>query len=198
MDNSNKNKKTRSWTFIVYPESAPDNWRDVIDEEHVAWVESPLHDKDVNPDGEIKKHHWHVLLLFDGPTTFNNAKSIADKLNAPIPQAVASAKGMVRYMIHMDNPEKYQYSRNDIIGHGGADVDSFFELSNSNRLSVLKDISAYVMDNQVTSFADLTFYAIQNSDDWFDIIANHNTLFLNKLIDSMWQKSYKKENSSEL
>ncbi|WP_225354628.1 Rep family protein, partial [Ligilactobacillus murinus] len=57
-----KDDRARTWTFIVYPESAPENWRDLLDEYHVPWVESPLHDKDINPDGTVKKAHWHVIL----------------------------------------------------------------------------------------------------------------------------------------
>ncbi|MDU7039740.1 MAG: Rep family protein, partial [Lactococcus lactis] len=59
-----KDTRTRNWTFFVYPESAPSNWREILDSYHVPWIESPLHDKDVNSDGEIKKAHWHVLLMF--------------------------------------------------------------------------------------------------------------------------------------
>lgn len=184
-----KNTKSRSWSAIVYPESAPNNWREFLDSEHIRWVESPLHDKDINPGtGEIKKAHWHILMLFDGPTTFKNVSSLVEKINTPIPKKVASARGLVRYMIHMDNPEKYQYDRSDIVGHGGVNVEEFFELTATSRLQVLKDISLYVRDNQVTSFDSLVFYAIENNDDWFDVIANHNTLFLNKLIDSIWLK----------
>ena len=62
-------EKGRDWTFIVYPESAPDNWRELLDDTHLRWIESPLHDKDVNEDGEIKKPHWHILLSFEGPVT---------------------------------------------------------------------------------------------------------------------------------
>lgn len=184
----NKIRKTRAWTLIVYPESAPEQWRSIIDEEHIQWVESPLHDKDVNPDGEMKKAHYHVLLLFDGPTTYSNAKRVSDSLHAPAPQAVGSAKGMVRYMIHLDNPEKFQYNRDDVVGHGGVDVDSFFELSYNSRNQILKEICQYVLTEHITSFSDLVLFAIENSDDWFDIVANRNTLFLNKLIDSEWQK----------
>ena len=55
-----KRFKTRAWTFIVYPDSAPDDWRDILDDLHIPWCESPLHDKDQNPTGEQKKAHWHV------------------------------------------------------------------------------------------------------------------------------------------
>ena len=56
--------RARNWSLVVYPESAPENWRDILDDYHIPWVESPLHDKDVNPDGEIKKSalaYWFVF-----------------------------------------------------------------------------------------------------------------------------------------
>ena len=59
-----KETRTRTWTIVVYPDSAPENWRDLIDEQHIGWVESPLHEFDTNPTGELKKAHWHVLLCF--------------------------------------------------------------------------------------------------------------------------------------
>ncbi|MEJ7448104.1 Rep family protein, partial [Staphylococcus epidermidis] len=36
--------RTRNWTFVIYPESVFQNWRDVLDNEYIQWVESPLHD----------------------------------------------------------------------------------------------------------------------------------------------------------
>ena len=85
--------RTRNWTCVVYPESAPNNWRDFIDELHIEWVESPLHDRDFNADGEPKKPHWHVILLYDCVKTFEQVKGLTDKLNAPIPQKCGGVKG---------------------------------------------------------------------------------------------------------
>ena len=106
MTNNRDNKKKyeyekgRDWTFIVYPESAPKNWREIIDETHLRWIESPLHDKDTNPDGEVKKAHWHILLSFDGPVTLQSVNKVIEPLNSPAPRKVGSAKGLVRYMAH--------------------------------------------------------------------------------------------------
>jgi len=140
----NKIVKGRDWTFIVYPESAPENWREILNDTHLRWIESPLHDKDVNADGEVKKPHWHILLSYDGPVGFSAIKKITDELNCPIPQKISSGKGLVRYMIHMDNPEKYQYLKSDIIGYNGADVESYFELTATNKLMIMKDIVRYI------------------------------------------------------
>ena len=61
--NSSSDGRTRTWVAVVYPDSAPDNWRELLDENHIEWAESPLHDRDVNPGtGEVKKAHWHIAL----------------------------------------------------------------------------------------------------------------------------------------
>ena len=188
----NENKKVvekgRDWTFLIYPESAPKNWREILDETHMRWVESPLHDKDTNADGEIKKAHWHILLSSDGPVTLQAVEKIIKPLNSPTPKKVGSSKGLVRYMAHLDNPEKYQYSVDEIIGHNGADVASYFELSMTNKLSLMKDIVKYIFDEQIDNYADFLMIAIETSDDWFNIAINHNTLAINKMIDAVWQK----------
>jgi hypothetical protein len=188
----NENKKVvekgRDWTFLIYPESAPKNWREILDETHMRWVESPLHDKDTNADGEIKKAHWHILLSSDGPVTLQAVEKIIKPLNSPTPKKVGSSKGLVRYMAHLDNPEKYQYPVDEIIGHNGADVASYFELSMTNKLSLMKDIVKYIFDEQIDNYADFLMIAIETSDDWFNIAINHNTLAINKMIDAVWQK----------
>ena len=181
-------EKGRDWTFIVYPESAPDNWRTVLDETHLRWIESPLHDKDINADGEIKKSHYHILLTFDGPVTEKQVIKLIDPLNTPLPKKVGSARGLVRYMAHLDNPEKYQYSRDEIVGHCGADVESYFELTKTSKMSVMKEIITYIYENKIDNYADFLMICIQHSDDWFDVATNYNTLAINKMIDGMWLK----------
>lgn len=180
--------KGRDWTFLVYPESAPANWREILDETHIRWVESPLHDKDVNPDGEVKKGHYHILLSADGPITEQAVMKIIEPLKGPIPKKVGSAKGLVRYMAHLDNPEKYQYPVDEIIGHNGADVASYFELTMTNKIVMMKDIVKFIYEEEIDNYADFLMLCIEKSDDWFNIAVNHNTLAINKLIDAMWHK----------
>lgn len=193
----NKDQRARTWTFVVYPESAPENWRDILSDYHIPWVESPLHDKDVNPDGEVKKAHWHIILFFDGKKSFEQVQEITDALNAPIPQKTANAKGLVRYLIHMDNPEKYQYKREEIVCHCGADIDEYFALSSSSRRVELREMIEFISDSKIDNFDDFLMYCIRQKEfDWFDIAVNHNTLAINKQLDSIYQKN-KSDRSSK-
>ena len=131
-----KETRARGYAFLLYPESAPEDWRSIIDDWHVPWAESPLHDQDVNPGtGEVKKAHWHILLNFDSVKSYDQVTELLSQLGdgATVPQKLNSVKAMLRYFCHMDNPEKFQYSRDDIIGHGGLDVDDLLRPSASAR-----------------------------------------------------------------
>ena len=77
-------KRGRNWTIVVYLDSSPEDWEDVIKQEPA--VISPLHDKDVTEDGERKKPHYHVILSYKGNKSFEQIDEIARLLHAPIPQ----------------------------------------------------------------------------------------------------------------
>ena len=130
--------RTRIWSAVVYPDSAPENWREVLDDLHIEWVESPLHEFDTNPTGEVKKAHWHIVMSFDGPKSFEQVCEILEPLHCPIPQKCHALRGAVRYMAHLDNPEKYQYPTSGIVPHGGFDLAAALAPSSSqDRKSVV-------------------------------------------------------------
>lgn len=177
--------RTRTWTAVVYPESAPENWRDYLDEEHIEWAESPLHEFDVNPTGEVKKAHWHIVLSFDGPKSYEQVREILAPTNCPAPQKCHSLKGAVRYMAHLDNPEKFQYSVDQIQGHGGFDVASALAPSASQRYALIADMCAYITENHVTEFADFMDYArVERYEDWFPLLCDSAAYVVGQVIKS--------------
>lgn len=185
-----KDDRTRNWTFILYPESAPENWRDVLDDEHIQWIESPLHDQDKNADGQPKKPHWHILMLYDGKKAYEQIKELTDRLNAPIPQKTASARGMVRYMAHLDNPEKVQYSQGDIIGHGGADVAEYLKPTSSSRYQLIKEMMDFVREKNIIEMEDLLTYASsERFDDWFPLLCDNSAYIMGAMIKSRRHRS---------
>lgn len=181
----NAESRTRNWTFVVYPESAPENWRNILDDLHIEWVESPLHDKDLNGDGQPKKPHIHVGVFFAGNKTYEQVKEITDSLNCPIPQRCHSARALVRYMAHLDNPEKAQYSPSDIKGHGGVDVADMLRPASSERYTLISEMIAYVKNNNVVEFQDLVDYARENeSDTWFPLLCDNSSFIVCQYIKS--------------
>lgn len=178
-------ERARNWLFIVYPESAPEDWIERLDELNVQTCISPLHDKDVNPTGELKKAHYHVLLAFDGNKSFNQVSKITDELNASIPIIAQSVKGSVRYFTHMDNPEKYQYNSKDIVSLSGFDVAEALKPSSADRYSLIKDMIEFIQDNQICEFEELIIYAMNNkADTWFPLLCDNSAYIISKVIDS--------------
>lgn len=181
----NKDSRTRNWTFVLYEDSAPDNWREILDDLHIEWIESPWHDKDVNADGLPKKKHKHIALLFGGVKSYEQVKEVSDKLNSPIPQRCHNVKSMVRYMAHLDNPEKAQYSVSDIKAHGGVDLAELLRPSSSERYTLLREMIGYVRSAGVTEFQDLVDYASsERFDDWFPLLCDNSSYFIGQYIKS--------------
>lgn len=181
-----RNNRTRNWTIVIYDESAPKNWRLMLDERHIEWVESPLHDKDINADGSLKKPHRHILLMFGGVKSYEQVLDFVQFLNCPIPQRCHNAKALVRYMAHLDNPDKVQYSVSDIKGHGGVDIAEMLRPTSSERYSLIKEMIAYIKDNEIVEFQDIFDYASQERfDDWFPLLCDNSAFIINQYIKSL-------------
>lgn len=185
----NKKSKKRNWTFILYPESAPADWKDILISTGLPFSVSPLHDKDINSDGEPKKSHYHVILCYPGPTTFNSVKSLVERLNSPIPQGIESVRGIYRYFTHKDNPEKYQYSESDILCFNSFSILDFTEFTRSERNSLRGQLQDFVREHDIFEYSDLMDILRDNDlSDLFEI-ASTNTYFIDKYISSRRNKN---------
>ena len=180
------NNRSSKWTFIAYPESAPKDWLVILKSYHIPMAVSPLHDKDLNPTGEEKKSHWHILLEFPTLKSFDQVKEITTLVNGTIPQVVHSPVGMVRYFIHKDNPEKHQYSFEDITVYNGFDISKYDSYTDSEIDQIISDITKFIDDNQITEYSDLIAFTRGTENDlydWYKIIRK-NTIFFCAYINS--------------
>jgi hypothetical protein len=174
--------KKRNWTFVLYPESAPENWREQIKISGLMAAISPLHDKDVNPTGEAKKAHYHILLVYSGPTTYNAVSKFTASLNATVPQALESVRGMYRYFSHKDNPEKYQYNEKDIQSLNGFNIADLVELTKSEVNELKARILKLIRDVGIVEYSSLIDFLIDNEMlPEYDVAIN-NTFFFNTYI----------------
>lgn len=180
--------KKRYWAFVLYPESAPDNWKEILQQTGLSICVSPLHDKDINPTGEPKKAHYHIILCYSGPTTFKCVKSITDSLNQPIPIALEQVRGYFRYLTHKDNPEKYQYNEKDITTINDFDIDNYNDLSVSQIKTIMIDIQKIIRDNDILEYCDLLDFLLDSElFSYLDVAQNHTILF-NTYISSLRNK----------
>lgn len=171
-------QKKRQWAFVVYPDSAPSGWVDHLKQTGLKCAISPLHDKDVDPDEREKKPHWHVIVCWDGPTTYKVAEALTKRFNAPVPQALESVRGYYRYFTHKDNPEKYQYDESEIQHIGGFDPNDYIELTRSELEGYKRKVLQLIRDADLYEYADLLeMLADSEAFDLLSIAMNHTILF---------------------
>lgn len=179
-------QKTRNWAFILYPESAPANWMNMLADTHIEMFISPLHDKDVDENGELKKPHYHIVFTKDGPITQGQAnKIIAPFHGTKSAEYVQSRKGYVRYLAHLDDLDKAQYDPREIIALGGADITKMVAPSEGVRYELIGEIFDFCKQRPIVEFSALSDYARRERfDDWFPIIIN-NSPTINRYLTSL-------------
>lgn len=180
--------RTRNFATIVYPESAPADWMDKLTELHVTALISPLHDKDTNPSGEPKKPHYHVLVMFESPKDFESqVKPIFDEIGAVGRENVLSSRGYARYLCHLDNPEKAQYSPSEVHCMGGADYYGITQLPTDD-VKILGEVMDYIRTNEIYSFAEFLEVSRLHRPEWFSLVALSKGWIVKEFIKSLaWE-----------
>lgn len=181
--------RLRNYATVVYPESAPENWKELLAEQFVPAFISPLHDSDINPNGESKKPHFHVMTMYDGKKSIDQAREVFDLIGGVGCEPVKSIRGYARYLCHLDNPEKAQYDPSEVICLCGSDYISTIGLSIDKYKSIAEMID-YVSENDIFAYSDLLEYARRERLDWFRILCDCGTLVMKEYIKSRSWKSH--------
>lgn len=172
-----KCKKSRYWTFLIYPDSAPKNWYELLEDLHLPICVSPLHDKDTNPDGEPKKPHYHVMICWEGPTSFNNVQEISNMFSGVMPFPVASVKGMYNYFTHKDNPEKHQYDKKNILNISGFDILDFRTYTSNEVLEMRLKIDEFIRMGLILEYYELREKLIDYDLELYSYVSNNTCLY---------------------
>lgn len=121
-----------------------------------------LHDKDKDDNGELKKPHYHLRIFGV------NQKSItawADFLNVKENeiQVLENKRRAIRYLIHLDSPNKYQYNSLDIVSNIYG-IDDYFTQDKQEETTQLQNIFAYIDEIKgYIYFSEIKSYVIQNN-----------------------------------
>lgn len=178
-------QRARSYATIVYPDSAPADWMEKLEELHVPCLISPLHDEDINPDGTPKKPHFHVLLLFESVKSPQQVKEMLKKVKSVGCEKVNSVRGYTRYLCHLDNPEKHQYNPAGVQSLSGADYQSTVELA-SDRRETSREIISFCREYGIISFSSLIEYADAYREDWLVYLSKSGWLVKEYLKSKAW------------
>lgn len=190
----------RNWTFVLYPESMDPDYREKLNQLHCEWAESPVHNKDVNANGEKKKEHIHIVLCFEGNKSYSQIKDICASVKGVIAPEfgseetalVHSIRGMIRYLIHRDNPEKTQYEKSAIVAHSGMDIEQYFGYPQDMIKRFIQEMLAFIDANSIYEYSDfLDYCASEKYDTWFDLLTiGRQSYVITKYLDSKRNSAY--------
>ena len=214
----------RNWSLIFYPESTDEKKLiNALKQLKTPCAISPLHKDDVwdefdvldwlnhhksEPEslckaphvGDLKKPHWHVLLRFKGNKRRHQiddwvATFTDSHVNAFVPP---DADGDLRYMCHLDDPDKAQYDVADIKLFGGIDPAPLYRQTELQSFGTVADLIDLIKDNEIDNYADFVD-AVFASGEYAPVSSLMKySIFYDKYLNAYAQKRVAKSRASNL
>lgn len=201
-DSKRAGLRTRNWTIVFYPEDLPEDWEQRVNELLIKWIRSPLHDQDLNADGKPKKPHYHSLFLFSAVKTQEQVENIFKELfgeseegsiiGVAMPQMVNDRTSLIRYMAHLDNPEKAQYDPSEIVGYNGVDVAEILRYSATETREMVIAMEEFIENHRITELSDFSQAIRYDYPEWHTILTTKMTVYFSAFIKSRRHKALNK------
>lgn len=181
------NEKGRYFIGIVYPDSAPTDWKKRLDDSMGMYAISPLH----SADGKHAKPHYHVVYKHDASVTLRAAKRAMPEgifANDRI-EICHHARNYQRYLIHLDNPEKEQFEggRSAIETLNNFPLNLGRDLTDDDIRAIKKAVFSFIRDKDIVEYCDLLDALEDVDDEMWDYASNH-TIQLNTYLASRRNK----------
>lgn len=191
-----KDERIRQITFFLYPESAPEDWQERLINLHTPYMYI-YHDRDINPGGEQKKPHYHVVITYEGKKSLEQMDTIASYVGAANGawEYVGNLRTMARYLCHMDNPEKAPYESSEVVSCS-IDYNHLVGMPQDKYIAVGEMID-FCEGNNIVSFYELLLYARNNRYDWFKALCDNCSIVIKEYLKSKQWTQSKKRAASE-
>lgn len=198
-------EKARYFTFLLYPESIPDDWELNLEMLGVPMAISPLHDKDKSSvkGQKYKKAHYHVLYIAKNPVTADSVrwkikKTLGEKSLAMV-QIVLNVENMYLYLTHESKDaiakKKHVYDKADIKLINNFDIDRYVTLDVEEKTELFNVVVSLVRAYTLQNIFDLYDFIDENGETYGltinlvnEVIAG-KTGFMKLLFDGAYQRS---------
>lgn len=158
--------KARYFTFLLYPESVPADWKQRLELISVPIAISPLHDRDKSSvEGQTyKKAHYHVIYVAKNPVTADSVRkriqrALGVKSVAKVQIVVQSMDNMYLYLTHESKDavekKKHKYSKHDIALLNNFDIDRYITLDVEDKDDMLNDVCDLIDDHNLANMREL-------------------------------------------
>lgn len=159
-------EKSRYFTFLLYPESIPEDWEMKLESIGVPMAISPLHDRDLSgvEGQDYKKAHYHVIYVAKNPVTAESVRlkikrCLGDKSIAKVQIVVQSVENLYLYLTHESKDavakNKVKYAKQDIRLLNNFDIDRYITLDVEEKDEMLNEVCDMIDDYDLANMREL-------------------------------------------
>lgn len=185
-NNQKQHGRSNMWQTVVW-------LTDVFDYEHLKGFLDGLqipccsvchnkdcYDSDVTEDGKLKHVagaakpiHAHVIFKFDSLKSLAQVQDLCAGIkfatNDHFEKCVAPSACM-RYLCHLDHPEKVQYAIEEVDTFSGFSYDPFKKLSPEAKAALIPEIIKYIEEERISSYAYLCRFVAFNRPELIPVV----------------------------
>lgn len=173
-------EKSRNFTFLLYPESLPEDWEIKLESLDVPIAISPLHDKDLKEEGRTnadpyKKPHYHVIYIAKNPVTADSVRKkvkglLGDKSLAKVQIVHQGIGSMYAYLTHESKDavakNKHVYAKKDIKHLNNFDIDRYVTLDVEDKKELFNLLLSLIKAYSIANMFDLIDFVDQKGDEY--------------------------------
>lgn len=194
-------ERRRCWWFVVWPESCNmGKLLRLFDESHLPIAVSPLHCMDYKEDGTKDKDHYHVIVRFPNAKALDPVRHLVgswllaadglmglDKQVDPVwyVKPVEDYATCLRYLCHLDTPDKAQYRVNEVITFGYIDVSMLYAKSLADDVHAFAELLAMCRQNPRMSWGKFCNMVFDKGDMVLLRALRSNTYMLRSYLSSV-------------
>lgn len=157
-------EKSRFFTFLLYPESIPEDWEMKLELLSVPMAISPLHDKDKAKTGGYKKPHYHVIYVAKNPVTADSVRvkikrALGDQSVALVQIIRTSIENTYLYLTHESKDaiekQKHVYDKADIKLLMNFDIERYITLDVEEKDYILDTVCNMIDEQNLANIKEL-------------------------------------------
>lgn len=154
-------RQARNFCVIVYFEhfESLDHFYNICANSGCMLSVSPLHDKDLMENGDLKKAHFHVIIRFAKATAtpykaYLSFVRIFGEDSFAFFEPVDDLGRAIRYHTHKGIKDKTQYSQDDIKDFGGINSSVYF-YDDVNENSTIRELTRIILECNYTHWIEI-------------------------------------------
>lgn len=165
--------KSRYFTFLLYPESIPEDWEMKLESIGVPIAISPIHDKDLSDmEGQkYKKAHYHVIYVAKNPVTADSVRkrmqrALGSRSVSMVQIVIQSMENIYLYLTHESKDaiakKKHVYDKKDIKLLNNFDIDRYITLDVEDKDDMLNDVCDLIDEHGLANIRELRRFVRNN------------------------------------